>query len=167
MLYCRVDKAGRPLESAQPFRVIQEEFAATNTLIGLTAFLNSYVNVEEPTYKEVPLDGKPLPTTGSGEKVLPDVPNLEADGQLSRKWKVVSTDADEREEFAIIQRRRRDRRLRQHIDCIGVPWWNSLYAEDQKTITDYYDALRNMPNEPSWPHVSMPRMPDILFNHIY
>lgn len=157
MLYVKVDTNGVPLEEAKTADAVRSEFIAQGTI--LPSLFDT--KPEGFGYQKVPAD-VPMPDQVVGKNIVPDKPTKKADGTYSRTWKYVDIpgfDDRDLDDMANQMRESRTRYLQKFADSISPLRWNAWSPEQQAEVTEWYQKVLNMTNDPNWPKVAFPPLP--------
>jgi len=151
MLYFKADANGNPLSTPQSEAEIRRDLSSQGT----TAPSNLGRWLTENNYVELPV-GEPMPIAPLGQKTVPDMPVKNADGTYSRRWKFVDAAVADPEAQA---RMYRAAYLNKFADSISPLRWNAWTPEQQAEVTQWYQAVLDLPKDPQWPNVAMPELP--------
>jgi hypothetical protein len=158
MLYVKVDAAGNPVEVAKSYRKIKEEFLAKGSIIQNEIIFSG--KLEDMGYAPVPFAESISPKAGM--KIVPDVPQKEADGTMKRKWKYEKAEDKEIAEVSSIMRERRSQLLKGYVDNISPVRWEKFSAEEKTEISNWHQSLLDISNQEGWPYVSFQPVPEVL-----
>jgi len=154
MLYVKLDEQKNPIEFAKSYQMIAREFSEQNKIIPAESlFLEKY--------GQVPISE--MPERINGKTIMPDIPVKNADGTYQRTWKYVDAVGDptdlERSQMDLIMKTRRKAYLEKFADTVSPLRWNSWTAEQQQEVTDWYQSVLDMTNDPAWPYMHFPNLP--------
>lgn len=178
MLYAKVDENGNPIERAINYKQLEKIFHDQGTLIPPQSHIRNIL--DSISYVEVPQTAE-IPTPKAGFKSIPGIPvkqetqevvtTVDENGaeiqetqtviSYLRTWEYEETDSDIPHERRM--RERRNNLLKKYIDTISPVRWNAFTDEEKQEVTDFYQALLDLSNQETWPHVFLPRVPRVLF----
>lgn len=160
MLYVKLNEKKEPIEVAKNYKTIAAEFAQKNRIIPNEDIFQTKLN--EMGYGLVEISE--MPERVYGKTIVPDIPIKQEDGTYLRTWKyidTISTDLD-KSQMDLVMKTRRKAYLEKFADSVSPLRWNSWTAEQQKEVTDWYQLVLDMTNDPAWPYVHFPLLPNPL-----
>ena len=170
MLYFKIDPKGNALQIPVNYEVISNYVAGGGFMLppenqltkeGLLAF--GLARVSHSAWA----DGhRPSPENIPPKKVaMYDLPILNKNRVFQKKIKLRDPTSYELSRITNHMLRIRDEVFMEHLDRINPLFWEELTEVEQNDIKEFRDHLKNMTDDPNWPWVEFPDVPEsIIFN---